>query len=80
MDELCDLTLDKIVDKVNVGQIPKEIDKNYIKDLKKQLVESAERLKKTNPQNYKDLMKAEAEGRNKKPSIFRRILNFFMRK
>lgn len=65
VDEHCDLTLEKFISDVKdsdpeykIAEIP-EFDDAYICDLRQQVKDRAERLKNTNMDNYRDLMKEE---------------------
>ena len=65
IDEYCDLTFDKFVERINEEEIPGEIQsvpvitEEYINRLKKESQLRRKRLDKTGMSNYKDLMEVE---------------------
>lgn len=70
-DEYCDLTLDKLVDKLTdldddytVDEVP-EITPAYVKQLKQEIKDKHARLGDARMSNYKDLMKKEDEDRER---------------
>ena len=65
VDEYCDLTLEQMVDTIKeddeeyaLGQVP-ELTNETLEDILKAVNKREDRLDKTNPTNYKDLMKEE---------------------
>ena len=83
VDEYCDLTLDKVVEKLkkddpefNLGSIPKLSDKD-LKNLVEEVKIRHLRLKETNPHNFKDNMVREDKDRSKRknePNFWKKII------
>jgi len=65
IDEVCDLSLNEIIDKTNIKpeEIPKDLDKEFVDELKAYAREQQDKLRKTNVGNYKQLMKDEGQKR-----------------
>jgi len=84
VDEYCDITVDKMVDKLrkdnpeyNLGSIS-ELSKKDLVALVEEVKIRHKRLKETNPSNYKDNMVLEESfrsSRKKKPSFAKKILD-----
>jgi hypothetical protein len=75
IDEHCDLTLSKFIDKMSaddptykIKKIP-EIDCDWVEQIKKEVMDRERRMTEVRPSNYRDLMTQEdqANARNKKP-------------
>lgn len=73
IDEYCDLTFDKLTDKLTNLDSEYQIDfiedisPKYVARIKKEILDKQERLKATKQSNYKNLMKEEDRERSKKP-------------
>lgn len=83
IDEYCDLTFDKLTDKLaNLDpeyqvDFIEDISPKYVARIKKEILDKQARLKATKQSNYKDLMKEEDGGRNKKSWLKKLIYRFF---
>jgi hypothetical protein len=72
VDEFCDLTLDKFVDTLRLEdpeyelETSPDLDKEFLEQIKQEVLDRACRLKGTNPSNYRDNMKVEDELNKKK--------------
>lgn len=74
IDEYCDITLDKIVEKIDTIETP-EINNGYMKKIKEEVNRRYEVVKATNPTNYRAL----AANEDKKPGFIRRLINVIAR-
>ncbi len=76
VDEVCDLTLDLLVEDYELDKDLKTIptiDKKYITKLKKKLEKQTKALKETKQSNYKGLMKSEDDVYKSKKSWWKRL-------
>jgi hypothetical protein len=88
IDEYCDITIDKVVEKIRVddpeyklGSIPELSEKN-LKKLVEEVKVRHSRLKGTEPKNYRDNMAKEDEdrfGRKNEPNFWKRVINKIVR-
>ena len=79
VDDVCDLTLDKIIEskKVKAKKIP-EINKRYLTKLKNDIIKKQKRLEETKSSNYKELIQKEENERKKgKDSFWKKLKRKF---